>query len=116
MHCSLLSAVLSLSILLSSLVAAQAAEYTFTTIDVPFPGATSTAVHGVNSGGQMVGGYGSVQGGRGFLDDAGVFTSIAAPSADNTDLWGINDQEQMVGYLQPPHWERSARGGLSLCG
>jgi hypothetical protein len=35
MHRSLLSAMLSLSILLSTLVAAQDASYTFTTIDVP---------------------------------------------------------------------------------
>ena len=35
MHRSLLSAVLSLSVLLSTLVAAQDASYTFTTFDVP---------------------------------------------------------------------------------
>jgi hypothetical protein len=92
-----LRVLLMFGMLLSSLSAAHAASYTFTTLDVPFPEATGTVVNGVNSGGQMVGSYGSVQGGRGFLDDAGVFTSIAAPSADNTDLRGINDQGQMVG-------------------
>jgi hypothetical protein len=96
MHRFLRLAVLSLGVLLSTFVAAQGASYTFTTIDVPFPEATGTVVHGINSDGQMVGSYGSVQGGRGFLDDAGVFTSISAPSADNTDLGGINDQGQMV--------------------
>jgi hypothetical protein len=35
MRRSLLSAVLSLSVLLSTLVAAQDASYTFTTIDIP---------------------------------------------------------------------------------
>jgi hypothetical protein len=40
MHRSLLSAVLSLSVLLSTLVVAQDASYTFTTIDVPFSDAT----------------------------------------------------------------------------
>jgi hypothetical protein len=40
MHRALRSAVLSLSVLLSPLAAAQAAEYTFTPID--FPGATDT--------------------------------------------------------------------------
>jgi hypothetical protein len=35
MHRALLSAVLSLSVLLSTLVVAQDASYTFTTIDVP---------------------------------------------------------------------------------
>jgi hypothetical protein len=112
MHRSLLSAVLSLSLLLSPLVAAQAAEYTFTTIDVLFLEATSTAVHGVNSSGQMVGGYGSAQGGRGFLDDAGVFTSIAAPGADNTDLWGINNQGQMVGYYNRSIGSELRQGGF----
>jgi probable HAF family extracellular repeat protein len=97
MHRALLSAVLSLSVLLSTLVAAQAASYSFETIDVPFLEATSTVAHGINTRGQMVGIYGSVQGGRGFLDNAGVFTSINAPSADNTDLVGINDRRQIVG-------------------
>jgi hypothetical protein len=54
MHRSLLPAVLSLSILLSTLVAAQDASYTFTTIDVP--GATmSTEAYGINNAGQIVG-------------------------------------------------------------
>ena len=42
----LLPAVLSLSVLLSALVAAQDASYTFTPIDVP--GATRTEAHGIN--------------------------------------------------------------------
>ena len=49
---SLLSAVLSLSLLLSTLVVAQDASYTFTTIDVP--GATTTSVSKINDRGQMV--------------------------------------------------------------
>ena len=55
MHRSLLSAVLSLSVLLSTVVAAQDAEYTVTTIDVPFPGATSTFPSGINAASQIVG-------------------------------------------------------------
>ena len=46
MHRALLSVVLSLSVLLSTLVAAQDASYTFTPIDVP--GATRTEAHGIN--------------------------------------------------------------------
>jgi hypothetical protein len=53
MHRALLSAVLSLSVLLSTLVAAQDASYTFTTIDVP--GAGSTVASGINTAGQIVG-------------------------------------------------------------
>jgi hypothetical protein len=47
MHCALLLAVLSLSVLLSPLVAAQAAEYTFTTIDVP--GSFITVARGIGT-------------------------------------------------------------------
>jgi hypothetical protein len=50
---SLLSVVLSLSVLLSTLVAAQDASYTFTTFDDP--GATHTEAHGINLAGQVVG-------------------------------------------------------------
>jgi hypothetical protein len=53
MHRALLSAVLSLSVVLSSLVTAQDASYTFTTIDVP--GARFTYAFGVNDSGQIVG-------------------------------------------------------------
>jgi hypothetical protein len=55
MHRSLLSIVLSLSLLLSALVAAQDASYTFTTIDVP--GGNATQVFGINTLGQTVGYY-----------------------------------------------------------
>ncbi len=81
---ALLSAVLSLSVLLSSPVAAQDASYTFTTIDVPFSGATATVANGINTSGQIVGHYGSVSGAHGFLYDAGVFTSIDVPGANST--------------------------------
>jgi len=49
MRHSLLSAVLSLSLLLSPLVAAQDASYTFTTIDAP--GALLTIPYGINPAG-----------------------------------------------------------------
>jgi uncharacterized membrane protein len=91
MHRVLLSAVLSLSVLLSALVAAQAAEYTFSTIDVPFSGATATVANGINTSGQIVGHYSSVSGAHGFLYGAGVFTSIDVPGANNTTPSGIND-------------------------
>jgi hypothetical protein len=55
MHRSLLLAVLSLSALLSTVVAAQGASYTFETIDVP--NTNSTIVLGINDHGQIVGFY-----------------------------------------------------------
>jgi hypothetical protein len=60
MHRARLSAVLSLSVLLSTLVAAQDASYTFTTIDVP--GATFTFAFGINTAGQIVGRFGDATG------------------------------------------------------
>jgi probable HAF family extracellular repeat protein len=74
MHRSLLSAVLSLTVLLGTLVAAQDASYTFTPIDVP--GASATLAYGVNNKGQIVGYY-SLPGQyawHGFLYTPGVFT------------------------------------------
>ena len=55
MRRALLSAVLSLSLLLSALVAAHAASYTFTTLAVP--GGVSTFPFGINTHGQIVGNY-----------------------------------------------------------
>jgi opacity protein-like surface antigen len=60
MHRSLLLAVLSLSVLLSPLIAAQYASYTFTPIDVP--GSLGTSASGINNQGQIVGTYIGTQG------------------------------------------------------
>ena len=65
MHRSLLSAVLSLSVLLSTVVAAQDASYTFTTIDMP--GVLHTGAYGINEKGQIVGAFQDATGGHGFL-------------------------------------------------
>jgi uncharacterized membrane protein len=102
MHRSLLSAVLSLSVLLSSLVAAQDASYTFTTIDVPFSDATGTAALGISNNGQIVGNYADLSRAHGFLYAAGAFTLLEAPfpGATDTTASGINDRRQIVGdYL-----------------
>src|SRR5882724_1776035 len=100
MHRSLLSAVLSLSVLLSTLVAAQDASYTFTPIDVP--GASATLAYGINNKGQIVGYY-SLPGQNawhGFLYAAGAFTSLDVPFSDatnGTQAYGINNKGQIVG-------------------
>jgi probable HAF family extracellular repeat protein len=74
----------------------------FSTIDVPFPDATTTIeLLRVNNAGQMVGTYlnGSVPAhDHGFLYDNGVFTSIDVPDAEGTIPAGINDQGQIVGF------------------
>jgi hypothetical protein len=55
MHRALLSAVLSLSVLFSPLVAVYAASYTFITLDPP--GATRTTARAINDDGRIVGYY-----------------------------------------------------------
>ena len=62
----LLLALLTLGFLLGVLPAAQAASYTFTPIDVPFPGAFDTGAYGINAHGQIVGYYSDSTGGQAF--------------------------------------------------
>jgi probable HAF family extracellular repeat protein len=73
---ALLSAVLSLSVLFSTLVAAQAAEYTFATIDIPSEGGNNAAIaFAINNTGQVVGYYNTAYpdpaGTRGFYTTTG---------------------------------------------
>jgi probable HAF family extracellular repeat protein len=106
MHCSLQSAVLSLSVLLSSFVAAHAASYTFTTIAVPFSDVVYTQVRGINNHGQIVGFYTATPGNiyRGFLADGDVFSTLEVPGTSFTDVEGINDRGQIVGiYVDSNH-------------
>jgi hypothetical protein len=99
MHRTLLAAVLSLSIVLSTFVAAQAAEYTFITFDPP--DATHTLAFGINAVGQVVGRYGSATlGNPGFLKDGMTFTTIVVPGATFfTEPRGINTAGQIVGVF-----------------
>ena len=72
------------------------ANLTFTTID--FPGAVATDVFGINSSGDMVGGYsGGSLPDHGFLYRGGVFTSIDYPSSWTTNTFGINDSGVISG-------------------
>jgi probable HAF family extracellular repeat protein len=80
---SLVSAVLSLSIQLSPLVAAQDVSYSFTTID--YPGAMWTLAYGINTAGQVVGEFYDAMGMRhGFLKDGATYTPIDVPGASFT--------------------------------
>jgi probable HAF family extracellular repeat protein len=97
MHRSLLSAVLSLSILLSTLVAAQDVSYTFTPIDVP--GSISTVTTGINNRGQIVGFFSDATGTHGFLTNGATFTTIDVPDSQSTQAFGINNRGQIVGYF-----------------
>src|SRR5882724_9510051 len=96
MHRSPLSAVLSLSLLLSALATTYAASYTFTTVDVP--GALSTMAYGINPAGQIVGQVGVLPGGsHGFVTDGTTFTTLDVPGSGNTEAYGINPAGQIVG-------------------
>jgi hypothetical protein len=95
MHRTLLSAVLSLSVLLSTLVAAQGASYTFTTIDVPGSGATQ--VFGINASGESVGYY-IANGLHGFTQSGGLYTTIDVPGQAFTEPYGVNTAGVIVGF------------------
>jgi probable HAF family extracellular repeat protein len=99
MHRSLLLAVLSLSLLLSAVVAAQDASYTFTTIDVP--NALATVAIDINNQGQVLGYYYEINDPsalpHGFLYDQGRITTIDVPGALYTLVQEINDRGQIVG-------------------
>jgi uncharacterized membrane protein len=99
MRRSLLPAVLSLSLLLSALVSAQDASYTFTTRDVP--GATLTHANGINPAGPIVGtfDFGDATGAHGFLTDGATFTTIDVPGALVTYAQRINSAGQIVGIF-----------------
>jgi hypothetical protein len=76
--------------------ATTAARYTFTTIDVPFPGVGETAAIGINNRHQIVGFYNDGTGHHSFIDDEGRFSSIdvSFPGASETSAFGINDRNQ----------------------
>jgi uncharacterized membrane protein len=99
MHRSLLSAVLSLSVLLSTPVAAQDASYTFTTIDVP--NALGTGAIDINNQGQVLG-HCYLDNDpsfipHGFLYGQGRITTIDVPGALFTTVEEINDRGQIIG-------------------
>jgi uncharacterized membrane protein len=79
---------------------------TFSYITIDFTGATQTLAAGINSSGQIVGGYILPDQSRhGFLDVSGTFTTIDDPSATTgSENVGINDSGQIVGAynLNPP--------------
>lgn len=92
-------------VLLVLSLAAQAqietAPVTFTTVD--FPGAGFSGVSGINSFGDMVGDYGTINNGfdgHGFLYKDGVFTSIDYPGAFITTASGINDSGLIAGTVE----------------
>ena len=70
--------------------------FEYETIDVP--GAVSTALQGINAGGDIVGLYAGANGRtHGFIRQNGIMTPIDYPGADNTDVRGIGSDGTVVG-------------------
>ena len=65
--------------------------YTFTQVDVPFPGASDTVITGVNNAGQIVGWYRAANQFHGFVKDGSTFTAVdvSLPGASNTRAIGL---------------------------
>jgi probable HAF family extracellular repeat protein len=78
---------------------ALADSYGFATIDDPSAISGTTHAFGINSSGQMVGTFADGTGTHGFLDTAGIFTTIDNPGAISTFPLGINSSGQIVGYF-----------------
>ena len=75
-------------------------QVTYTEVDVP--GAFTTVVTAINTGGDMVGYYNTLDAGplHAFLLKNGVFTFLDYPGADVTVASGINDSDVVVGYAE----------------
>jgi uncharacterized membrane protein len=71
----------------------------FTTIDVPFAGATGTGTNGINDSGEIAGGWnGSGISQHGFTLIGGTYTSFDYPGAIETYAWSLNNNGDIVGY------------------
>jgi len=72
---------------------------TFTTIDVPFSGATGTVTNGINNSQEIVGCWdGSGISQHGFTLIATTYTSFDYPGAIQTCAWGLNSSGDITGY------------------
>ena len=74
---------------------ANAADFSFITLDVP--GETSTMPNSINDGGQIVGNFFEHLVPHGFLYSGGSFITIDVPGATYTSANGINNAGQIVG-------------------
>jgi uncharacterized membrane protein len=94
----------------------RADNFSYSTID--FPGASATLVGGINSAGEIVGGYQLPDMSRhGFLDVGGTFTTIDDPNAaSGSEATGINNVGQITGAydLNPPEAGHVLEGAHSF--
>jgi uncharacterized membrane protein len=73
---------------------------TFTTIDDPTAGVTSSTPIKINNSGNIVGVYRTGGPGIGFLDVGGVFTDVNFPGGTGTHANGINNAGNIVGQYK----------------
>jgi probable HAF family extracellular repeat protein len=89
-------AVFSLAVLLLAIAPLALAQGTYTQID--FPSALYTEAYGIDSAGDIVGGYVDTSNhDHGFLLSGGVYTTIDDPDEPGAYAYGINDVGQIVG-------------------
>lgn len=70
----------------------------FTTLDVPFTGATGTFAYGINNSGEVVGGWiDSDRNGHGFTLTGSTYTSFDFPGGNDTQAFSINSAGDIVG-------------------
>jgi len=97
----ILAGLLATGSILSATSSAEAAAFTFTQIDVPFVGASDTAIFGINDRGEVVGSYrdAAFQSHGFFRDAMGNFSPVDAPflDANNTTAYDLNNQGEIVG-------------------
>ncbi len=90
---------------------------TFTSLNYPkLPSDHSmqmTIARGVNNNGQIVGLYNSATGIHGFLDNQGSFSTIDYAGATSTNLFGVNDSDQIVGATAGPNGYLYSGGSFS---
>jgi probable HAF family extracellular repeat protein len=73
--------------------------YAVTWTEIDFPGASTTAIFGINNNGDLVGAYLNSRSFtiHGFADIGGVFTTVDPPGAVGTNAYAINDSGAIVG-------------------
>jgi probable HAF family extracellular repeat protein len=74
----------------------------FTTLDVPFAGATYTITYAINNSDEIVGTWGDNGVATGFTLIGGIYTSFGYPGANYTFAFDVNNDGDIVGSYSSP--------------